>query len=84
MAGMPNEVVLRASEVLKKLEKNKEDSDGHKDLSSLSTQEFQLNLFTSDPKTERILKLLNQIDINSISPVEALLKLNEIIDILKS
>lgn len=84
MAGMPNEIVIRANEVLKQLEKEKVDGDEREVLSSLPQLDYQMNLFGTDPKIERILQLLNQTDINSVSPVEALLKLNEIKEILKS
>lgn len=84
MAGLPNEIVLRANEILKHLEKEKlSDSDRAK-LADMPTKEFQLNLFESDPRMDRVLDLLNKTDINSTSPVEALLKLNELKDILKS
>ena len=42
-----------------------------------------MSLFESDPKFEDIKELLEKLDINTISPVEALLKLNEIKNILK-
>ena len=84
MAGMPNEIVLRANEILKHLEKEKvSDSDKEK-LADLPSNDFQLNLFESDPRFERVLGLLNQTDINATSPVEALLKLNELKEILKN
>ncbi len=81
MAGMPNEIVLRADTILKHLEKEK--LSEKKPLEDLPMQEFQLNLFESDPRFERVLDLLNKTDINATSPVEALLKLNELKEILK-
>jgi DNA mismatch repair protein MutS len=42
-----------------------------------------LNLFEADPHFEEVRKMLNSIDVNAISPIEALLKLNEIKDVLK-
>lgn len=84
MAGMPNEIVLRANEILKHLEKEKLSESDREKLSEMPTKEFQLNLFESDPRMERVLELLNKTDINATSPVEALLKLNELKDILKS
>ena len=53
-------------------------------MANLPQQEFQMNLFQSDPRFERVLELLNQTDINSTSPVEALLKLNEIKEMMKA
>jgi DNA mismatch repair protein MutS len=83
MAGMPNEIVIRANEILKHLEKEKlTDSDRQK-LEELPTQQFQMNLFEADPRMERMLDILRNIDVNTTSPVEALLKLNELKEVLK-
>lgn len=83
MAGMPNEVVLRADQILKHLEKDKLAEKERESIASIPVQEFQMNLFSTDPKMERVLELLRQVDINATSPVEALLKLNELKAILK-
>jgi len=83
MAGMPNELIFRANEILKHLEEEKLSEAEKEKLLSIPTQQFQMNLFESDPKIEQVIKLLNQLDVNSTSPVEALLKLNEIKNILK-
>lgn len=84
MAGMPNQIVIRANEILKHLEKEKlADSDREK-LADMPTQEFQMNLFEADPRVERMLEILRAVDINATSPVEALLKLNELKEVLKS
>ncbi len=82
LAGMPNKVVLRANEILHFLEK-----DRHKN-ENRTTHEIpkptpQMNLFAADPRFEQIEALLGKIDINTISPVEALLKLNEVIGLVK-
>jgi DNA mismatch repair protein MutS len=42
-----------------------------------------MSLFEMDPKYKHVQEMLETIDINTISPVEALLKLNEIITTLK-
>lgn len=83
MAGMPNEVVLRANEILHYLEKEKLPKGEQKKLEDIPSSQFQLNLFEADPKFEELVKSLGEIDINTISPVEALLKLNKLKDILK-
>lgn len=83
MAGMPNEVVIRANEILHFLEKEKLPKGDRKKMEDLPANEFQLNLFEADPKFEELVKALGEIDINTISPVEALLKLNKLKDILK-
>jgi DNA mismatch repair protein MutS len=82
MAGMPNPVVLRANEILHFLEKDKHKKDAKK-MDELPKPTPQMSLFVSDPKMEQVQELLGKIDINTISPVEALLKLNEAINLLK-
>lgn len=83
MAGMPNQIVIRANEILKHLEKEKVSEETRKALDMVPRQNYQLSLFEADPKFEEIKDLLDKIDINTVSPVEALLKLNEIKNILK-
>ena len=81
LAGMPNKVVLRANEILHFLEKDKHKNEGKKKFDELP--KLQMSLFEADPKMKEVQALLEKIDINSISPVEALLKLNEILTLLK-
>ncbi|MEQ9424271.1 MAG: DNA mismatch repair protein MutS [Cyclobacteriaceae bacterium] len=83
MAGMPNEIVIRANEIMLHLEKDKLKEGNIESLEDLPASNFQLSMFEADPKFEEIRKKLNQIDINTISPVEALLKLNEMLSILR-
>ena len=83
MAGIPNRIVIRANEILKHLEKEKLKEETKKSLDSIPKQSYQLSLFEADPKFEEIKELLDGIDINTVSPVEALLKLNEIKNVLK-
>ncbi len=78
MAGMPNPVVLRANEILKHLEKDKIKEDTKQKLDDVPKENFQLSMFEPDPRFEQVEEMLDAIDINTISPVEALLKLNEI------
>ncbi|MEL6276652.1 MAG: DNA mismatch repair protein MutS, partial [Bacteroidota bacterium] len=86
MAGMPNEVVIRANEILKYLEKEKlTDKDKMEQLPAPSIHEqVQMNLFETDPRYGRLLDILRSIDINATSPVEALLKLNEMKEVFKN
>ncbi len=81
LAGMPNRVVLRANEILQFLEKDKHKNERKKKLEDLP--KVQMSLFELDPKTKEVQEILSKIDINSMSPVEALLKLNEIVTILR-
>ncbi len=83
MAGMPNNVVIRANEIMHHLEKDKISEKTNKKLDEMPKANYQLSMFEADPKFEEVKDLLNQIDINTISPVEALLKLNEVLKTLK-
>lgn len=79
MAGMPNSVVIRSNEILKNLEKDKIKKNNQARLKEISAPKFQLKLFeASNPYLDQVLEILEKLDINTISPVEALLKLNEI------
>ena len=80
MAGMPNQVVLRAHEIMVGLEQEKVSSHTRKKLREIpKSAEFQMSMFeANDPNYLRVKDLLEKLDINRISPVEALLKLNEI------
>ena len=83
IAGMPNKVVLRANEILHFLEKDKHKNEPKKKFDELPKANQQISLFEIDPKTKAIHEMLEKIDINTISPVEALLKLNEVLMILR-
>ncbi len=78
MAGMPNPVVLRAAEIMGHLEKDKALQEKKQHLKSIPKNNYQLSMFEIDPKFTDAKQLLDQIDINAISPIEALLKLHEI------
>src|SRR5688572_3438978 len=83
LAGMPNKVVLRSNDILHFLEKEKHKNEPKRKLEDLPKATPQMSLFEMDPKSKAIHEILEKIDINAISPVEALLKLNEILSILK-
>ena len=83
IAGMPNKVVLRANEILHFLEKDKHKNEPKKKFDELPKPTPQMSLFEIDPKSKAIHEMLEKIDINTISPVEALLKLNEVLTALK-
>ncbi|WP_113926295.1 DNA mismatch repair protein MutS [Cognataquiflexum aquatile] len=78
MAGMPNPVVLRASEIMVHLEKDKEMNAPKDRIKDMPKRNYQLSLFDADPKFKEAQEMLSAIDINTISPIEALIKLNEI------
>ena len=79
MAGMPNLVVDRANIIMKRLEKAHSSQENKaKDL-MVKDDEMQLSFFQlDDPTLECIRDEIQDLDINSLTPVEALMKLNEI------
>ncbi|PZX57972.1 DNA mismatch repair protein MutS [Algoriphagus chordae] len=78
MAGMPNPIVLRAAEIMSHLEKDKAVAEQKENIKSIPKNNYQLSMFEMDPKFQEAKDLLEGIDINAISPIEALLKLHEI------
>ncbi|RBA29608.1 DNA mismatch repair protein MutS [Flavobacterium tibetense] len=77
MAGMPQIVIQRAQKMLKKLEQN-HSSDVLAGV-KVANDEMQLSFFNlDDPLLEEIKEEIINIDINTLTPVEALMKLNEI------
>lgn len=79
MAGVPKPVLKRADQILAQLEKDRINLSGREKLKNLRQTEYQLNLFSiDDPKLKEITEQLNQLDTNTLTPIEALLKLNEI------
>ncbi len=78
MAGMPQQVVQKASKVLKKLEKSHATETVGDRLQS-AQNEMQLSFFNlDDPLLEEIKEEILHLDIDTLTPVEALMKLNEI------
>ena len=78
MAGMPQQVIRRANKILKKLEKSHSSEELTDKVKSLK-DDLQLSFFNlDDPLLEEIKEEILDIDINTLTPVEALMKLNEI------
>ena len=91
MAGMPKQVVDRANDILKKLEKDHELELSEVEMTSSndaidtmtaktkSKSDYQLSFFQlNDPVLESVKDELIKVDINTLTPVEALMKLNDI------
>ncbi len=78
MAGMPQQVIQKANKILKKLEKS-HSSEEMTDKLQASQSEMQLSFFNlDDPLLEEIKEEILHLDIDTLTPVEALMKLNEI------
>lgn len=77
MAGMPQTVILKAQKLLKKLEKN-HSGDALNGIRE-AKDEMQLSIFNlDDPLLEEIKNEILSLDIDTLQPIEALMKLNEI------
>lgn len=84
MAGMPPQLIDRANEVLKQLEANHSGENIGNALGNMAAPQMQLSIFDAHSQTfDEIRKLLEDTDINRLTPVEALLKLQEIKSKLK-
>jgi DNA mismatch repair protein MutS len=96
MAGMPPSLIDRANEILLQLEEKHVDDDATEKTSApkvadtksgvkkLTVPQMQLSIFDAHSETfDDIRKMLDNIDINRLTPVEALMKLNEIKGLLK-
>ena len=82
MAGMPKGLILSAKKMLKKLEKSHNVGN---DISKNNESDLQLSFFNLDnPKLEELKEDLISLNIDELTPIEALIKLNEIKRILKS
>jgi DNA mismatch repair protein MutS len=86
MAGMPQKLVARANEILKRLEQERTGGEDIKDsLKKVQKQAYQLQMFSiDDPVLIKIRDMLNNLEVNTLTPVEALMKLDEIQRVLKS
>lgn len=78
MAGMPPAVLNRASEVLHELESKRVHNDTRQHVKSISPA-FQLSIFeTADPTLKNLGETLAALDVNTLTPIEALIKLHEL------
>ncbi len=83
MAGMPQSVVLRANEILHHLEEDHIKENNKEKIQQAPKNNIQLSFFEpQDPKLEAVKKKLQALDVNTLSPIEALLKLNELVKLL--
>lgn len=85
LAGMPPKLIGRAGEILKRLEQERTGGEQIKDsMRKIQKQAYQLQMFSiDDPVLSKIRDMLNNLDVNTLTPVEALMKLDEIQRLLK-
>jgi len=78
MAGMPQQVIRKANKILKKLEKSHSSEELTEDLNAVQ-DEMQLSFFNlDDPLLANLKEEIIHTDIDTLTPIEALMKLNEI------
>lgn len=81
MAGMPQSIVKRASKILEQLENDNRQTGIAKPVGDIATQRegYQLSFFQlDDPVLKQIRDEIKGLDVNNLTPIEALNKLNEI------
>jgi DNA mismatch repair protein MutS len=84
MAGMPASLVDRANEILALLEEKNLNDKISSNIKKINTQQYQLNIFDGlADDLKRIKEILEGVEINTLTPVEALMKLNELKGIAK-
>ena len=85
LAGMPQRVLNRANEILKKLEAERTGGEHIKEsIRKVQKQAVQMQMFSiDDPVLVKIRDTLNNLDVNTLTPVEALMKLDEIQRVIK-
>jgi DNA mismatch repair protein MutS len=78
MAGMPHFVINRSEQILSKLEKDHQEND-QENVKDATLKDTQLSIFQlDDPRLEEIKSELMAIDVEEFTPIEALMKLNQI------
>ena len=76
---MPNQVIHRASKILKQLEKNQTSEEVKETLKEVQQDEMQLSFFQlDDPLLEDLKEEILTTNLDALTPIEALMKLNEI------
>lgn len=84
MAGIPKKILRRADKILKQLESDRASIDKASSIKKVPNEHFQLNLFQiNDGKTSEVFDTLDKLNIDSLTPIEALMKLNEIKQLLE-
>ncbi|WP_435260928.1 DNA mismatch repair protein MutS [Tenacibaculum sp. nBUS_03] len=79
LAGMPSMVIRRANKILKQLEETHAHSEVKDTLKNVNNEEMQLSFFQlDDPLLEDLREEILTTNIDTLTPIEALMKLNEI------
>lgn len=79
MAGVPKTVVSRAEQILIELEKDRSQISGRETLKTLKVPQYQMTMFgVNDPKLEALHKKIQNLELNAMTPIDALMKLQEL------
>jgi len=78
MAGMPQNIVVRANDIMHHLENDKIRQQAQERIREVPKTNLQVTMFEADPTLQRLADTLEKVDVNTLSPIEALLKLNEL------
>ena len=82
LAGMPPRVVQRAGEILKSLEAQRESGSGEELHVGNAAEKMSLSVFQlEDPELKKLRDKIAELDIDHLTPVEALVALNELKEI---
>lgn len=85
MAGMPPQLTERATDILSELEEKHKDNNLQKKVRKMPAQTYQLSIFEGlSEDLSRIREQLFSVEINQLTPVQALMKLNELKEIIKN
>ena len=86
MAGMPKQIVDRANEMLHELESQRQQNgDIKQTVKKVAAQNFQLSFFdVNDPKMKRLAEEIENIEVNAMTPIEAIMKLHELKKLLEN
>ncbi len=84
MAGVPKTVVQRAEQILEELEKDRAQISGRETLKTIKVPQYQLTMFgVSDPKLEELHQQIKTLELNALTPIDALMKLHELKKIIE-
>ena len=90
MAGMPHAIVERATHILQQLEQKSIEQNGEgmraprANTEAISAPPMQLSIFeTTDPVAEKMKELIQDLQLNSMTPIECMMKLNELKQLLE-
>ncbi|WP_394345831.1 DNA mismatch repair protein MutS [Flammeovirga pectinis] len=79
LAGMPGSVVRRSEDILEHLEQDKRKEKNTERIKEMPKDNYQLSIFDSvDPIAKELKEQLEQLDVNTMTPLDAMLKLNEL------